>query len=345
MEPSVASHFILGACFMFYGLTAWLFLRKGGRLAILVALLMITICVQCIKDAWWLYTPTLAEAERWHMATAFDMIAVPMYAFILMELVRPGSLNLRVMLIHEIPFVILPLLLVFTGDLVYYYILLGIGAVYGTTMLIWTAINIPRYHRILKERYSYTDNINLNWLRLILITFYFILALWIADCVVIHIGMENLYMVISLVMWMVIDLYIYKHESVIGELAELDAEAPHTAPDQCQPESSQLSQAVRALFIRDHMHLNPTLKLSDIAAAVGTNRTYVSNYFNREEGATFYDYVNRLRIDHACTLLTTTDDSIKMIASESGFNSPQSFIRVFTKFKGISPAKYRCTNC
>ena len=87
--------------------------------------------------------------------------------------------------------------------------------------------------------------------------------------------------------------------------------------------------------------LNPNLKVSDIATEIGTNRTYVSAFFNKEAECTFYDYVNRYRIEYACNLLTNSKENIVQIAEKSGFNSSQSFIRVFSKIKGTSPTKYR----
>lgn len=81
--------------------------------------------------------------------------------------------------------------------------------------------------------------------------------------------------------------------------------------------------------------------MSDIARACNTNRTYVSNYFNQEVGSTFYEYVNRLRIDYACTLLREGGDTLKVVAEQSGFNSQQSFIRTFLKLKGVTPTEFR----
>lgn len=37
----------------------------------------------------------------------------------------------------------------------------------------------------------------------------------------------------------------------------------------------------------------------------------------------------------------SSDESIVLIAEKSGFNSSQSFIRVFSKIKHTSPTKYR----
>lgn len=323
---------------MFYGFTAWLFWRKKDRLSRLVAMLMLTICLCYLKDVVVIENVRwLDDFFSWSMMTAIDMLAVPMYAFILMELVRPGMVTVRLMLIHEAPFVLLPVLMAVTHSLWFYYILVAYAAVYGTYYLVWTAIAIPKYHRQLKERFSYTENINLNWLRLILMTFYIILALWILDCLVIHIGMECIYMLFSLVLWMVIDYYIYKHENVIDELSETEsslmADEARTIPD--------LNERITALFRDNRIYLDPHLKLSDIAKAVGSNRSYVSSYFNRDLGTTFYDYVNGLRIDYACQLLRTTDLTIKLIAEQCGYNSPNSFIRVFSKIKGVSPTAYR----
>lgn len=151
---------------------------------------------------------------------------------------------------------------------------------------------------------------------------------------------EALYMSISLVVWMFISYYIYKHESVLDELYDsqyIDVQDAITS----DRKDSYIRKHITDLFENEKIYLNPNLKVSDIAAAIGTNRTYISAYFNKETQCTFYDYVNRYRIEYACKLLENSDEKILQIAELSGFNSSQAFIRVFTKIKGISPSKYR----
>lgn len=151
---------------------------------------------------------------------------------------------------------------------------------------------------------------------------------------------EALYMSISLVVWIFINYYIYKHESVLDELSDnqyTDVQDAITS----DRKDSYIRKHITDLFEKEKVYLNPNLKVSDIAATIGTNRTYVSAYFNKETQCTFYDYVNRFRIEYACKQLDCTDDKIVQIAETSGFNSAQAFIRVFTKIKGISPSKYR----
>lgn len=147
-------------------------------------------------------------------------------------------------------------------------------------------------------------------------------------------------MSISLVVWMFISYYIYKHESVLDELS--DNQYIDMQDDTATiTKDTQIGKCIAILFEKEKVYLNPNLKVSDIAATIGTNRTYVSAYFNKETQCTFYDYVNRFRIEYACKQLDCTDDKIVQIAETSGFNSAQAFIRVFTKIKGISPSKYR----
>lgn len=329
-------YYVYGACTMFYALMTYVFVRKGNRLSWLVALLMFTLGVQCVAMNFFMLWKSYEDAYWWNVQSSLDMVAVPMYVFILMELVKPGRLTVRAMLLQECPYILLPLLFVVSGNNLFYYILVGWTAVYGNFFMIWTLLQIPRYHKRLLEHYSYTENVNLQWLRIILISFYVILGLWILNCVAIHLNVEILYMLVSMAIWMTICYYIYRHEQVLEELKS--EPIPVTAQETVQ---SEIGVSIERLFREERIFLNPQLKLSDVARECHTNRTYVSNYFNQEAGVSFYEYVNRLRIDYACTLLGNRSESIKNIAEQSGFNSPQSFIRTFVKLKGVNPTEFR----
>lgn len=321
---------------MFFGMMTWLFWRRGELLYRLVALLTGTIAIECVKDFIVVRAGMYSDGRIWDIMTAVDMVAVPMYAFVLVELVRPGHITVKSMLLQELPFVILPVLYIIFDIQWIFYAEIGYAAVYGTAFLIWTAVNIPGYNRHLKELYSYTENVNLNWLRVILYTFYVILGIWIFDCIVIHIDMECIYMLCNLVMWMVISYFLYRHESVMEELAGWK---PEDVID--GDVDNLLGEKIRRLFTEDRIYLNPGLKLSDIASAVGSNRTYVSNYFNRDASGNFYEYVNTFRVSFACGLLKDAGIPIQEVALRSGFSSPSAFSRVFSKHKGCSPSAYR----
>lgn len=103
----------------------------------------------------------------------------------------------------------------------------------------------------------------------------------------------------------------------------------------------ELSKRMKVLFDEDKIYLDPELRLSSLAVQLGTNRTYMSNYFNQYCGTSFYDYVNRFRLEHSKNLLTDSDYTYEVIASMSGFNSLSTFRRTFQMMYGCSPKQWR----
>lgn len=339
MENLIIISFILGLLVMFFWMTAWLFLRKGGRLSVIVASLMMLLGLQSLVSLWLVLEYVYLNPDYWPVITSIDILAVPFYALILRELVRPGSVTLKVATVNIIPFATIAVVYIVTGVKFFNWLMISGAGIYGIAYLIWTHINIKKYNRALKEQFSYTENINLNWLHKILWIFVALLAAWTVDTLAIHANIDCVYLLASMVMWMIIDYSIYRHEAVMDSLCPENTDTEEAGDDKAP--LSELGTRIERLFSEDMIFLNPNLKISDIAVAVGSNRTYVSSFFNHEASATFYDYVNGMRIEYACKLLKQTDRSVKIIAGESGYNSPQAFIRVFTKVKGISPSDYR----
>ena len=150
---------------------------------------------------------------------------------------------------------------------------------------------------------------------------------------------EAIYMGVTLGVWMLICYFIYRHESVIDELAEPAAQAERDTSSDIG--NATLRERILDLFENQQIYLNPQLKLSDVAAMINSNRTYVSRFFNNSHGKTFFEFVNEYRVQHARTLLQSGNDKLDIVAEKSGFSSRQSFHRVFTKLTGCSPGQYR----
>lgn len=109
-----------------------------------------------------------------------------------------------------------------------------------------------------------------------------------------------------------------------------------------------LGQRLETLMVEQHYFLKKDLKIGDVVRQINSNRTYVSNYINRTYQCSFSDYMNRLRVEYAQQLLTSTPGSSKMaaIAEAAGFASEQSFYRNFKKFTGMTPIEWaNCQSC
>ena len=85
------------------------------------------------------------------------------------------------------------------------------------------------------------------------------------------------------------------------------------------------------------------ISLEEISAASGLSAPYFSTIFKEEMGENLSGYLNRLRVDKAAALLTETGKSLNEIAASCGFDDQSWFSKIFKRYTGVSPGKYRET--
>ncbi len=90
---------------------------------------------------------------------------------------------------------------------------------------------------------------------------------------------------------------------------------------------------VKELFRKKDLHI------ADVALQTGSNRTYISNYINKELHLSFTDYINQYRISYAQSLMRDPDNthSLMQISELSGFANEVTFYRNFKKATGTTP--------
>ncbi|MGC4033064.1 MAG: AraC family transcriptional regulator [Tepidisphaeraceae bacterium] len=79
----------------------------------------------------------------------------------------------------------------------------------------------------------------------------------------------------------------------------------------------------------------------EIARAVGYNTAYLSRLFRRVHGNTLGEFIHRIQVAQARTLLHDSASPLKQIASQCGFGDVGYFRRIFRRELGISPRDYR----
>jgi len=92
-------------------------------------------------------------------------------------------------------------------------------------------------------------------------------------------------------------------------------------------------------FVRENFTRQITL--DEISGKVSMTVPAFCRYFKKVTGKTFTQFVNEFRIVHATKLLAENPTSITDICFESGFNNFSHFNKLFKKFTGKSPLKYR----
>lgn len=88
-------------------------------------------------------------------------------------------------------------------------------------------------------------------------------------------------------------------------------------------------------------HSGEKLDLAEIADVFGFNYHYISSYFNQYISEGFSGYLNKIRIEKACTLLRDRKIPIADVSGEVGYSNHGYFCRVFKKMTGKTPSQYR----
>ena len=99
---------------------------------------------------------------------------------------------------------------------------------------------------------------------------------------------------------------------------------------------------IQQLMESEKFYLKPSITISDVSTAIGSNDKYISLSVNKFARMNFNYYINTLRIQEAKKKLLegNTESSIQDIAIACGFGNASSFIRVFKQITGLTPAYY-----
>lgn len=108
-----------------------------------------------------------------------------------------------------------------------------------------------------------------------------------------------------------------------------------------QPEGS--SKQARIGEVVDHIteHYFDDISVDRAASIAGMSPTAFSRNFQRMTGNRFVEFVNRVRISQACSMLYSTDDQVSTICFAVGFQNLANFNRHFLKLKNMTPTEYR----
>ncbi len=89
------------------------------------------------------------------------------------------------------------------------------------------------------------------------------------------------------------------------------------------------------------LHYASPISLDDLANVAGMNPKYFCRFFRSITYQTPMSYVNMYRIEKAAQMLHSTRLPVTDICMECGFNDSSNFIKVFRKYKGMTPLQYQ----
>ena len=238
-------------------------------------------------------------------------------------------------------------------------------ALYPYVLLALLFTHMRAYRIWCEENYSTLDDIDVRWL----IRY---------CCMLILVGVNYVYMCYShdhtrgfTQQWFVVFMMAYSIEQILfrkdpwedvtvkGDRLSVMGDGEYVCQSEGRSVSDNglsvedgLSGSKRAGLLTRWMretkpYLNPDFQLMDLRHVLPMNRTYLSRFLRDEFGCTFYQFVNKYRIEEAKRLMTEQPEMrLADVATRSGFSSREAFARTFTQVTGLSPREWEkeCNN-
>lgn len=91
---------------------------------------------------------------------------------------------------------------------------------------------------------------------------------------------------------------------------------------------------------KDKIYRSPDLCVGDLVQRFDTNASYFYYFMRDVMHSSFFDYVNRFRVEEAKELLLQ-GEKVDYIVYRVGFNSDTTFRRAFKRATGLTPSEWR----
>ena len=257
------------------------------------------------------------------------------------EVVRPGWLTFRTGLWQVLPIYVLVGL-----DYLIPLSLRPLIALYPFALIPLLITHVRTYKNWCEENFSTLDAFDVQWI---------VHYLWMVALV----GVNYVFICVTHApargftqLWFTIAMFAYSTEQILyrkdpWEMVRGREKAREPAPEEAitepvpSPENSELRQKLDRWMEEEKPYVNPAFQLSDLGAVLPMNRTYLSHFIKAEYGCTFYQFVNRYRVEEAKRLkLANPDLKMDEVAARCGFSSRTVFSNVFTREEGVSPREW-----
>ena len=214
--------------------------------------------------------------------------------------------------------------------------------------------SLMTYKNKIKDNYSYTERINLQWL--------FNLIIGLSCIWIIVFFADDQYIFTSVVIYVFFVGYfgikqvgIFTNQPPVEHPLHLKAKEAPAIPSS-QSEISKYEKSLLTeqqlknihgelilLMKHEKLFLTPELTLSMVAELLNVHPNTVSEVINRAEQKNFFDFINTMRVEEFKVRVVNPENqhyTLLSIAHDCGFNSKASFNRNFKNITGISPTEY-----
>lgn len=226
----------------------------------------------------------------------------------------------------------------------------------GPFYFVFTLILLRKHNLSIFNNFSSAENVNLEWLRKLILVFGLVWTILIAITLIHHVFnlfsmvfcTDSLFMALS-VFVILIGYYGLKQKVIFGnEFKEqqliVEEKTKYSGSGLKEDEAFRYSKQLIEFMQSEKPYLNPDLTLQQLASQVNISPHYLSQVINEQFKANFFEYINRFRVEEVKSRINNPKfDSFSLlgIAFDSGFNSKSAFNRIFKKFTNQTPSQYK----
>lgn len=230
-------------------------------------------------------------------------------------------------------------------------------AISGTVYFLLTIKLFKRLDIQIFNNFSNATNIDLSWIRKLVLVFGIAWTALISVTVIHHVFQlfsmvfctDGLFL--SLSVFVILIGYfglkqkiIYGNEDIIVPVEPSNTQTRYAGSKLSDSEEKQLADQLKKHFDSSKSYLNPDLTLSQLAAEVGISSHLLSQVINEQFNLNFFDFVNQYRVEEFKQRIVNPNYesySLLGIAFDCGFNSKSAFNRIFKKVTTLTPSQYK----
>ena len=125
-------------------------------------------------------------------------------------------------------------------------------------------------------------------------------------------------------------------------LQKMSASSSYTSLTQnFSSSNNNINPAIEKIIDYSFNHYLEPITLQQVADVAAMSIPTFCRFFKKNIKKTYFDFLQELRISHACKLLTNTNKPVMEVCYESGYNSWAHFSKQFKHVKLITPTQYR----
>ncbi|MEQ9309260.1 MAG: AraC family transcriptional regulator [Balneolaceae bacterium] len=215
-------------------------------------------------------------------------------------------------------------------------------------IVIW--FYIRKYQDDLKNIFSYTENVSLQWVKNLN---YGLAGIWLVVITVNYTPLAtqirgDVFIYTAVVIFVFsVGYFGFKQTALFTDFQNTSPRQPgpgrYTRSGLSQTSSTDILNALIDYLESEKPYLDGTLSLEAVSKALNVPRHHLSEVINRQMTLTFFDLVNRYRVKEFEKRVKAGDISrltVLGLAYECGFNSKASFNRIFKKQTGQTPSEF-----